>query len=204
MAHNPIGRTRAGVHPHHESSIASLFEEFGVTAPFVVRNPVTVGMEKFGYVRVERPVAPGTMTIHRDDLRRSGGESTTDSGIYLLGSKTSMAGFVPPPGTYLTDYNYYYAGSASGTAAAGIALRNVGGTANVNANIEVDGKALIELPTVLWVSPQKVLGGNFGVGVIVPNGWKKVDVDLDVHIKLTLPPPINKTLDAGRHFAFTQ
>ena len=124
------------------------------------------------------------------------------AGVYLLGSKTSMAGFVPPPGTYVTDYNYYYAGSASGTAAAGIALRNVGGTANVKADIEVDGKVLIELPTLLWVAPQKVLGGNFGLGVIVPNGWKKVDVDLDVHVELVLPPPIDKTLAAGRHFAF--
>ena len=41
------------------------------------------------------------------------------TGIYLLGIKTSLAGFVPPPGTYVTDYNYYYSGTASGAAAAG-------------------------------------------------------------------------------------
>jgi hypothetical protein len=27
-------------------------------------------------------------------------------GFYLLGSKTSMAGFIPPPGTYVSDLNY--------------------------------------------------------------------------------------------------
>ena len=33
-------------------------------------------------------------------------------GFYLFGTKTSLAGFVPPPGTYFADYNYYYSGSA--------------------------------------------------------------------------------------------
>jgi hypothetical protein len=42
--------------------------------------------------------------------------------FYILGLKTTMAGFTPPPGTYLTDINYFYAGSASGNAAVGIAL----------------------------------------------------------------------------------
>lgn len=36
----------------------------------------------------------------------------------------------------------------------------------------------------------------------MPNGWKKVGVDLDVRTTLTLPPPINQTLTAGRRFAF--
>ena len=91
------------------------------------------------------------------------------TGIYLLGIKTSMAGFVPPPGTYVTDYNYYYSGSASGAATVGVALRRVGNV-NVQANVNVDGNAFIDLPTVLWVVPDKVLGGNLGLGVIVPNG----------------------------------
>jgi hypothetical protein len=50
------------------------------------------------------------------------------TGIYLLGIKSSMAGFVPPPGTYVTDYNYNYSGNASGAAAAGVALRRTGKT----------------------------------------------------------------------------
>jgi hypothetical protein len=45
------------------------------------------------------------------------------AGFYLLGTKGSMAGFIPPPGTYFVDVNYWYSGNASGSAAAGIALR---------------------------------------------------------------------------------
>jgi hypothetical protein len=37
------------------------------------------------------------------------------AGLYLLGTKTTMAGFVPPPGPYFVDVNYFYAGDASGT-----------------------------------------------------------------------------------------
>jgi hypothetical protein len=48
------------------------------------------------------------------------------AGIYLLGTKTSMAGFVPPPGTYFVDVNYFYSGDASGNAAVGVALRRLG------------------------------------------------------------------------------
>src|SRR5262245_37844181 len=42
------------------------------------------------------------------------------AGIYLLGTKGSMAGFTPPPGTYFVDVNYVYAGDASGNAAVGV------------------------------------------------------------------------------------
>jgi hypothetical protein len=104
------------------------------------------------------------------------------TGIYLLGSKTSMAGFVPPPGTYVTDYNYYYSGSASGAAADGVALRRVGNV-TVQANVDVDGNAFIDLPTVLWVVPEKVLGGNLGLGVIVPMGGRRL-----VSISMFAPP----------------
>lgn len=35
------------------------------------------------------------------------------AGFYLLGNKTSMAGFVPPPGTYVQSANYFYSGSTA-------------------------------------------------------------------------------------------
>jgi hypothetical protein len=47
-------------------------------------------------------------------------------GIYLPGLKGSMAGFVPPPGTYGSSYKVYYSGGTSGAAANGIALDQVG------------------------------------------------------------------------------
>lgn len=121
------------------------------------------------------------------------------AGFYLLGAKGSMAGFVPPPGTYLVELNYYYAGDARGQAARGIALRRTGNL-TVEADIDVSANAFVAAPAPLWVAPGKVLGGNVGFSVMVPGGWKDVNVDLDVKAMLTLPPPINTTLQAGRQF----
>jgi hypothetical protein len=85
-------------------------------------------------------------------------------GFYLLGSKTSMAGFVPPPGTYLADFNYFYTGSAD------IDL-NIGG---VDITGGVDADAYIKLFNGLWVAPDKVLGGHAAFSVAVPIGWKNI------------------------------
>ena len=121
------------------------------------------------------------------------------TGIYLLGIKTSMAGFVPPPGTYVTDINYAYSGDASGAAAAGMALRQTGNL-TLKADIDVTGNAYINLPLALWIAPQKVLGGNVGLGVMVPYGWKDVDVAIDALATLTLPERHDH--QRGRHFDF--
>jgi hypothetical protein len=85
-------------------------------------------------------------------------------GFYLLGTKTSMAGFVPPPGTYLADFNYYYTGSAD-------IDFNIGG---VDITGGVDAEAYIKLLNGLWVAPDKVLGGHAALSVAVPIGWKSV------------------------------
>jgi hypothetical protein len=85
-------------------------------------------------------------------------------GFYLLGTKTSMAGFVPPPGTYLADFNYYYSGSTN-------IDFNLGG---VNVNGGVDAEAYIKLFNGLWVAPAKVFGGHAAFSVAVPIGWKSV------------------------------
>jgi hypothetical protein len=121
------------------------------------------------------------------------------TGIYLLGIKTSMAGFLPPPGTYVTDINYYYSGDASGAAAAGIALRQTGNL-TLKADIDVTGNAYINLPLALWIAPQKVLGGNVGLGVMMPYGWKGVDVDIDALVTLRLPN--GREIALGQHFDF--
>jgi hypothetical protein len=121
------------------------------------------------------------------------------TGIYLLGIKTTMAGYVPPPGTYVTDINYYYSGDASGAAAVGVALRRTGNL-TIEADVNLTANAYITLPIALWIAPEKVLGGNVGFGVMVPYGWKDVDVDIDALATLTLP---NGTmLQRGRHFDF--
>jgi hypothetical protein len=91
-------------------------------------------------------------------------------GFYLLGTKTSLAGFVPPPGTYLADFNYYYAGSTD-------IDFNIGG---VNINGGVDADAYIKLFNGLWVAPDKVLGGHAAFSVAVPIGWKSVSAQAGI------------------------
>jgi len=129
------------------------------------------------------------------------------AGWYALGTKASMAGYVPPPGTYFIDVNYYYQGTASGTAALGVALRDIGfeniGNLTIEADVKVDGRVYYNMPSVLWVAPGKVLGGNVGFGAIVPFGWKDVGVDIDALATLTLGPPINQTFQQGAHFSRT-
>lgn len=86
------------------------------------------------------------------------------AGFYLLGSKTTMAGFLPPPGTYLQDSNYFYGGSAgSELSFAGLTIS--GG---------VDATVYYALPTGLWVAPGSVLGGNLALSATAPIGWKDV------------------------------
>lgn len=127
--------------------------------------------------------------------------------VYLLGSKTSMSGFIPPPGTYLVDLNFYYSGSATGSAAVGVGLRrngarDLGGTPiNVLADIRVDADAYYQIPTAIWVLPGQVLGGNLGFSLSTPVGWKSVGVDLDARVNFTVPAPINRTFTAGQRFS---
>jgi hypothetical protein len=90
------------------------------------------------------------------------------TGWYALGTKDSMAGFVPPPGTYLIDVNMFYEGNASAASAVGVALQDISPAARklnlkgellIEAKADVTGRVYYNLPSVLWVAPQKVLGG---------------------------------------------
>lgn len=149
--------------------------------------------------------ALGTAGVLVHDVKAA--ENAT--GWYALGTKASMAGFVPPPGTYFVDVNLYYEGTASGASAVGVALQDISPAARnlnlqgellVEAKADVTGKVYYNLPSVLWVAPQKVLGGNVGFGAIVPFGWKDVDLDLDAVATLSLGPPINRTFTRGQTF----
>jgi hypothetical protein len=119
------------------------------------------------------------------------------AGIYLLGSKSAMAGYTPPPGTYVTDINYYYSGDAAGAAAVGRALQNIGNI-TVEADIALVGEAYVNALVATWIAPQKVLGGNVGLGLMVPAGWKKADVALDTLTTITLPG--GTIVGPGSHF----
>jgi hypothetical protein len=86
------------------------------------------------------------------------------TGWYLLGSKTELSGYLPPPGVYAQSLNYYYSGSANADLdIAGLTLS--GG---------IDADAFYSLPTALWVLGQPILGGNLALSATGVVGWKDV------------------------------
>jgi hypothetical protein len=104
--------------------------------------------------------------------------------IYLPGFVASMAGALPPPGTYFASYKYFYSGSASGAAAESVALNQLGNITS-KADVNLDITAFAEIPVLLWVTPLKILGGNFALGGYVPIGWQDISVDVDALATLT-------------------
>lgn len=106
--------------------------------------------------------------------------------FYLLGSKTTMSGYVPPPGVYGLLQNYAYTGKAD------ISFREAG----VSLSGGVDADAYIALPTALWVPDWDVLGGNLAFTLTTPLGAKWVSVGV-------LTNPFGIELNAKRdNFAF--
>jgi hypothetical protein len=85
--------------------------------------------------------------------------------FYLLGSKTTMAGYLPPPGFYGILSNYAYSGSAD------IDFESAG----VNLSGGIDADAYIALPTALFVLDKDVLGGNLAFTLTTPYGGKQME-----------------------------
>jgi hypothetical protein len=88
--------------------------------------------------------------------------------FYLLGSKTTMGGYLPPPGVYGVLQNYGYTGKAD------IDFQRAG--VGLSGGVRAD--AYIVLPTALWVLDRDVLGGNLALSVTTPFGGKTLNVDL--------------------------
>lgn len=93
------------------------------------------------------------------------------AGFYLLGSKGPAAGVTPPPGTYFQNDLYFYKGDLGGN-------RQLPTGGNVIAG--VTGKAAIEIPTFIWVTPAEILGGHLGFSASLPFGYKDVSADLAI------------------------
>jgi len=90
------------------------------------------------------------------------------TGFYLLGSKGPAAAITPPPGLYFQNDLYIYSGGLGG----GTELPTGGRLA-----LGVNGDAVIDLPTFLWVLPEEVLGGHVGLTTTVPVGWKETSAN---------------------------
>lgn len=113
--------------------------------------------------------------------------------VYLLGVNASMAGLTPPPGSYASSFTYLYSGDATGAAALSRSLPGTGtvlpgfATLQADADIRVKASVALDVFSVLWVAPQQVLGGHFGVGALLPAGYQEVDVKVNARTALTFP-----------------
>lgn len=122
--------------------------------------------------------------------------------VYLLGVNASMAAMTPPPGFYASSFTYLYTAKAGGDAALawtrgrpGVSLPPVG-TLRLDASVKAKANVALDVASVLWVLPEKVLGGHFGFGILAPIGYQAVDVDVTATRTLTFPD--NNTLVSGR------
>jgi hypothetical protein len=122
-------------------------------------------------------------------------------GFYLLGSNASGAAILPPPGTTLVSYDYFYTGKASGATASSILNNETGTRLDLEAKASVDADIFIKIPTALWTAPGKVLGGGFGLGLLVPIGWQDISADVDVFGTLNLPN--GQTFTASDRFSLS-
>jgi len=94
-------------------------------------------------------------------------------GVYLLGARGPMAGFTPPPGVYFQDDTYFYDGKIGGGKTlpfGGLLVGNVSATTWMN------------LPTTIWVTPAKILGGDLAFSATVPTfGEPRVNASLQLN-----------------------
>ncbi len=93
-------------------------------------------------------------------------------GAYLMGSRADGAGITPPPGVYFADDTYFYDAKIGG----GKSLP-FGGLLVAN----VTTQTWINLPTTLWVTPAKILGGNLGFSLTSSFGEPRVNASLLVN-----------------------
>lgn len=92
------------------------------------------------------------------------------SGFYLLGGKGSLAGVLPPTGTYLAVDTYYYSGDISTTEI----LPTVGGELEVG----LDADVFLVITSALHVSDREVLNGRLAYGLVVPVVNQDLSADL--------------------------
>jgi hypothetical protein len=87
------------------------------------------------------------------------------SGAYVLGIRGPGAGVTPPPGLFFSNQVFSYSGKISGN------LRLEGGSLASQARVT----PLVNIPTLLWVTPFEIAGARIGASVTAPFG--QVDVN---------------------------
>jgi hypothetical protein len=87
------------------------------------------------------------------------------AGAYVLGIRGPGAGVTPPPGLFFSNQLFAYSGKINGN------LRFEGGSLASQARVS----PLVNIPTLLWVTPFEIAGARIGTSLTVPFGRIKVD-----------------------------
>ena len=135
-------------------------------ANFPVPNPKLKGRNLFRIALLMAAVLVLTCTLIRPVFAVEGGK-----GFYLLGSKTNMAGILPSEGVYFAIPILFYTGDLGGSESLPL-----GGTLDFG----VEATSIVPMPTVLWVTSNKVLGGDVAFNFTVPFGYQDVTADVSV------------------------
>lgn len=109
-------------------------------------------------------------------------------GVYPLGFRGPMAGFVPPPGWYFQNDLLLYKGDAS-------ASRPIPFNGQLAADVRV--KMLVDVPTLLWSTPYQIMGGNLAFSASLPMGGPRVDAGLTLTSPV-LPPVARNVRDSTK------
>jgi hypothetical protein len=107
-------------------------------------------------------------------------------GAYLMGSRSNGAGITPPPGVYFNDDTYFYDAKIGG----GKSLP-FGGLLVANVSVQT----WMNLPTTLWVTPAKILGGDLAFSMTSSVGEPRVGANLLVNSPRLGPIGVNITDD---------
>lgn len=94
--------------------------------------------------------------------RAHGAESGT--GAYVLGIRGAGAGITPPEGLFFSNQVFVYRGGISGR------LRFEGGSLVARARVS----PLVNVPTLVWITPLSIGDARIGTSVTVPFGEVKV------------------------------
>src|SRR5262245_5958907 len=101
---------------------------------------------------------------------------------YALGLSLPMAGYVPPPGVYVSDSLSVYKGNAGG---------NVTLPFGRNLAVGVPVEMVAGLATLTWVTEEKILGGSLGFAVAGGYAKEKTSAQL----AFTGPLDVNRQLN---------
>jgi len=118
-------------------------------------------MKRIAYGECERSAIAAAILVcvsltAGESLAAENGQS-----FFIGGEHGALAGVTPPPGFYFSNAFYLYSGVESGNHTFQLGTKLVVG---------VEGDAELYLPTLVWVTPATLFGGNLGLTLAEPVG----------------------------------